>query len=155
MRRLFSICKIVGRVSVVLLKVGLVLFVGCCLCIGIAVGWASYAGKQYVTYTYLIYDAKACDEYRDRFGKWPDSLAQLQSPQMHLGNSETNDAWGRKIVFVPYNESFGYGEVVSYGRDGRPGGTDLARDIVIRFPAKAYAAWNEQQGKGLKRPPRQ
>lgn len=148
MRRFFTICKIV-------VKVGLVLFVGCYLYIGIIVGWASYNGKQYVTYTILKYDAKACDEFKDRFGKWPNSLAQLQSSQIKLNDPGTNDAWGREIVFVPYNESIGYGEVISYGHDGKPGGTGVDRDLVIRYPTEANAVWNKQQGEGLKRPPRQ
>lgn len=148
MRRFFAICKIVGILS-------LILCAGFIIYITIGIQWASYAGKQYVTYTYLIYDAKACDEYRNRFDKWPDSLTQLVSPQMHLRDPGTNDAWGREIVFVPYNKAFGYGEVISYGRNGRPGGTGLDRDIVVRFPTKENADWNEQQSKGLKKPARQ
>jgi hypothetical protein len=148
MRKLFTICKIVGIFS-------LILFVGCCLYISISVGLASHAGKPYVTYHILIYDAKACDEYWDRFGKWPNSLAQLQSSQIKLNDPRTNDTWGREIVFVPYNESIGYGEVISYGHDGKPGGTGVDRDLVIRYPTEANAGWNKQQGEGLKRPPRQ
>jgi hypothetical protein len=148
MRRLFTICKIVGIYS-------LILFVGCCLYISISVGLASHAGKQYVSYTILIYDAKACDEFKERFGKWPNSLAQLQSPQMHLRNPVTNDAWGREIMFVPYNEFIGYGEVISCGHDGKLGGTGVNHDLVIRYPTEANAAWNKQQGEGLKKPARQ
>ena len=108
-------------------------------------------GQPYVTYDKLHYDASKCDDYNTRFGKWPDSLAQLCS---NFGTDylATNDSWGGKVVFIPYDETLGYGELISYGHDGKPGGTGVDRDIVVRYPLKANDDWNNQQTNGLTRP---
>jgi len=49
----------------------------------------------------------------------------------------------------PFNEKLGYGEIVSYGRDGKSGGTGLDRDLIVRFPSESNADWNKQQARGL------
>ena len=48
------------------------------------------------------------------------------------------------------DKSLGYGEVISYGRDGVPGGTSDSSDIKVRFPVRLNFAWNKQQGIILK-----
>ena len=45
----------------------------------------------------------------------------------------TNDAWGHNIAFVPFTPDRGFGSVMSYGRDGRPGGTGPDSDVEVRF----------------------
>jgi len=60
--------------------------------------------------------------------------------------------WGSDFLLVPYKESLGYGEIISYGRDGKPGGTGADSDLVVRYPSEINAAWNKQAGLGLKRP---
>lgn len=108
--------------------------------------------KPYVTYTRLIYLAQGCDKYKAQSGAWPDSLAQLQAGRPELVDPWDKDAWGRGIVFVPYDTSLGYGEFISYGRDGKVGGTGVDRDLIARFPCDTNTSWNEQIGKGLKEP---
>jgi hypothetical protein len=162
MKMLFTICKIVGKVGVVILGTGCVFFLGFCLYISITVGRASYAGRQYITYTRLIGVASDCDKYKAQYGEWPTNLTQLIAFRPEL-TDWAKDAWGkgdnvwdgRYVILVPYDKSLGYGEVVSYGRDGKPGGTDLDSDLMVRFPTEANGDWNKQQGEGLKRPPRQ
>jgi len=122
--------------------------------------WARISGERefqetrpYVTYTRLIYTASWCDKYRDKYGVFPSSLEQLYSFQPKLSDW-AKDTWGRDPVLVPYDKALGYGEVISYGRDGKPGGTGLDAELVVRFPSEANAAWNKQQGEGLKKPQR-
>jgi hypothetical protein len=161
MKMLFTICKIVGKVGVALLAGVAVFLIGCWLYIGITVGRASYAGRQYITYTRLMGVSSDCDKYKAQYGKWPTNLTQLIGFRPELTDwakdawGKGDNVWGRYVILIPYNESLGYGEVVSYGRDGKPGGTGLDRDLIVRFPSEANAAWNKQQGEGLKRPPRQ
>ena len=148
MRKLYAICKVAGKAI-------LILFLGCCLYVGIAVRWMSYVGKTYITWDSLLFDAHLCDEYKKQFGTWPSSMEQIQSSHIKLGNRGTKDAWGREVVFVPYDESVGCGKIISYGRDGKPGGTGVNLDIEIRFPAEPNVVWNKQQSMGLEKPPRQ
>jgi hypothetical protein len=108
--------------------------------------------KPYVTWTRLMYLAEGCDKYRAQYGRWPDSLAQLQKGRPELVDPWDKDAWGRQIVIVPYDKSTSYGELISYGRDGKAGGVDDDRDLVIRFPCEANTNWNAQIGAGLKQP---
>src|SRR5205809_2770517 len=51
-----------------------------------------------------------------------------------------------------YRDSLGYGAVMSYGQDGKPGGAGDDRDLQVRFPSAANANWNAQAGLGLKQP---
>ena len=44
-------------------------------------------------------------------------------------------------MLVPYNQSLGYGQIISYGRDGGPGGTGTDGDLAVRFPTQANAGW--------------
>jgi hypothetical protein len=108
--------------------------------------WRTYSTAMYVA-------SRGCGDYDEQHGVWPDSLDQLRAFRGDI-NERCKDAWGRNFLFVPYNKSLGYGEIISYGRDAKPGGNGLDRDIVIRFPIDANATWNEQQGEGLKKPQR-
>lgn len=49
---------------------------------------------------------------------WPTNLQQMVSLGM-LRPQDTNDAWGRSIVYVPYNPTLMRGTVASLGLDGR------------------------------------
>lgn len=87
----------------------------------------------------LRHFSSACAAYEAHFGAPPASFAQL------MGQNRSNvvlvtmnpwppvDAWGHPIHFEPNNESNGFGRVLSFGRDGRPGGQGLDADIEERF----------------------
>lgn len=107
--------------------------------------------KPFQTYYCLMNIADGCDWYKERFGKWPDTLAQVTTGRPDLADRST-DSWGRIFIFVPYKESAGFGEVISYGRDGKPGGTGDDRDLEIRFPTDLYTNWNEKEREGLRGP---
>jgi Type II secretion system (T2SS), protein G len=110
--------------------------------------------EPWVTYSTAMYVAsRGCGDYEQQYRVWPDSLDKLRAFRGDI-NERCKDAWGRNFVFIPYNKSLGYGEIISYGRDEKPGGTGLDGDIVIRFPTDANAAWNKEQGEELKGPQR-
>ena len=97
-------------------------------------------------------------KYEAQYSVWPSSLEQLRSFRPELVDwakdawGEGDNVWGRYVTLITYDKSLGYGEVVSYGRDGKPGGTGLDSDLVVRFPTEANADWNKRQGAGLKQP---
>ena len=110
--------------------------------------------KPYITFSRLMYLASpGCEDYRKQYGAWPISLTQLLGFRADVGENSV-DMWGRDFVLVPYNESLGYGQIISYGRDGKLGGAGADYDIEIRFPAEGNAGWNEAAGRGLRRPTR-
>ena|SRR5258708_6120417 len=110
--------------------------------------------KPWVTYSRLMYCVThGCSEYKKRYGSWPSSLAQLRAFGNDLKEVST-DMWGHDFVLVPYSETNGYGQIISYGADGKPGGTGADSDLEVRFPDDANSAWNNRAGLGLKRPRR-
>jgi hypothetical protein len=91
------------------------------------------------------------------FTNWPGSLNELLAAAGHPPLSfqpeahglRTNDVWGRALIYLPFDRSLGYGAVVTYGLDGKPGGKDLDLDIEIRFNGNksiSYPPPNPQGG---------
>jgi len=102
--------------------------------------------RQRQTYFALENIAIACDKYRAANGHWPSSLSELQNGPPPYPPEWCTDGWGRVVFFAPYSESRGYGKVISYGRDGMPGGDGLDYDFEIRFPFDVNTNWNDEQG---------
>lgn len=143
MRTVFAICGIVA-----------ILIAGLWLWGWIANEIQAQEIKPWQTYSRLMYlVSPGCDEYKKKYGTWPSSLTQLRELRPDL-NEASKDVWGRDVVLVPYDKSLGYGEIISYGRDGKPGGTGANRDLIVRFPEAANTSWNEQMGAGLRKPQR-
>ncbi len=95
-------------------------------------------GGQPSTRMQLVNAAAACSVYSTHYGQQPASLWDLDHNRSNImfiawGKSGTNDAWGRPIHFTPFDPALGYGSVMSYGRDGRVGGTGRDADIEFRF----------------------
>ena len=104
------------------------------------------ASKPYISYTGLVTLANGCGDYKKQYGVFPEKMEQLRGFRPDMVAS-TTDAYGHSVILVPYNESVGYGELISYGRDGKPGGENqFDRDIVIRFPTdtETNTQWNKQ-----------
>jgi hypothetical protein len=108
--------------------------------------------KPWGTYRRLLYIAEGCGKYKAQTGAWPGSLGQLLAGRPELNDPYDKDAWGHEFVLIPFNESVGYGEVISYGRDGKPGGDGADRELEVRFPTEGNTNWNKQEGAGLTRP---
>jgi hypothetical protein len=86
------------------------------------------------------------DDYKQRYGQWPTNLAQLVSVRPDL-DQDITDAYANIVILAPYNEKARYGELISYGKDQQPGGTNrLDSDIIVRFPTddKTNEQWNMQ-----------
>lgn len=114
--------------------------------------------KPWITYGRLMYAASRCDLYEKQYGVWPNSLAQLRAFRPEFNDwakdawGQNGSVWGRDFELVPYKKSLGYGELISYGRDEKPGGTGADRDLIVRFPLDTNTNWNQQMGTGLKEP---
>lgn len=103
--------------------------------------------KPSATYNRLIDCAYACERYKSHFGAWPDSMAQLlNAGSPDFADPLDKDAWGRQLTLFPYNSTNGYGAVMSYGRDGKLGGTGADLDLQVRFPLDdmGNSNWNQQ-----------
>lgn len=73
----------------------------------------------------------------EKSGRWAESLDELMQ-QLALGTNGVEfgtDRWHQSPVYVPYDTSRGYGTVISYGKDGKPGGKGEDADIEVRFDA--------------------
>ena len=103
------------------------------------VGWLQYRTPARVARTQatLMIFPLASSNYFSTFGKWPQSLADFTSNSSNIlfiyPFPPTNDAWGRRIVYEPFDSTRAYGRVFSYGRDGKPGGDGPDADIEFRF----------------------
>jgi hypothetical protein len=89
------------------------------------------------TYFGLTYAANLCEGFsKDEY----DEVAC--STNMH---ARFHDCWDRKFIFSPFDEKLGYGRLISYGKDGKPGGSGDNRDLEVRFPMgdPANEKWNE------------
>jgi hypothetical protein len=102
--------------------------------------------SPYASYTRLVNLARGMDYYKQHNGQWPTNLTQLVIARPDL-ESQMTDAYGRIVILVSYNQENRYGELISYGKDGKPGGDNkYDRDIEIRFPmdTETNAEWNNQ-----------
>lgn len=95
------------------------------------------------TYVSMVFLAQECERYKSSFGNWPASMTDLSDSMS--GGGTAKDTWGNDIVFVPFDSKLGYGQFISYGRDGVPGGTGTDRDWIIRFPIKPNYAWDKKE----------
>lgn len=108
--------------------------------------------KQWVSYKRMLYIAGGCDKFKEQHGGWPASLRELITALPEMNDPWCKDGWDRNFGFVPYDNHLGYGKLISYGRDGKPGGVGDDRDFEIRFPSNTNATWNEQEGFGVRQP---
>jgi hypothetical protein len=76
----------------------------------------------------------ALEDYRAANGHYPAQLADLPIA------GPFTDAWGRDLVYTIPGSGNDY-DLVSYGADGEPGGTDLDADISAAAGASLMASW--------------
>jgi hypothetical protein len=100
--------------------------------------------KPVVTYNRLMFVATGCDKFKQTNGAFPDSLQVLHEFRIELNDPWTKDAWRRNLIVIPYEPSCGYGKIISYGRDGKPGGVGKDRDLEVRFPIRENQDWNKK-----------
>jgi general secretion pathway protein G len=84
--------------------------------------------------------AKALDQYRLDVGRYPSSEEGLNALRVNPGNNPKwtgpylqkdvpADPWGNAYVYRAPGEHGEY-DLISYGKDGRPGGSGEAQDIT-------------------------
>ena len=108
--------------------------------------------KPYISYTKLVNLADGFNDYKKQKGVWPADITQLINIRPDLVNDIT-DAYNHAVIVIPYSEKAKYGEAISYGQDGKPGGDNrFDQDIVIRFPvdAETNVQWNKQVAERFK-----
>ncbi len=105
--------------------------------------------KPYNSYVRALNLAEGLDEYKSKIGVWPTNLVQLVEVRPDL-NNDLVDGYGHAMVLMYARD---YGEVISYGKDGKPGGNNqFDADIVVRFPenTETNAHWNDKVGTRFK-----
>lgn len=80
----------------------------------------------------------ASRQYRTEFGNWPSSLNDLTNNAKRVifidwGKRGPVDPWGQRLVYMPFNQKEGCGLVISWGADGKPGGTRQDRDRIAEI----------------------
>lgn len=118
------------------------------LIIGLLAGFVApryfgQVGKSEINVAKAQIDAleKALDQYRLDTGHYPSSelglMALVQRPQNepkwggpYLRKDVPLDPWGRPYVYKMPGEKGGDFDLVSYGKDGQPGGTGENADIT-------------------------
>jgi hypothetical protein len=81
----------------------------------------------------------ASQSFHVEYGIWPKTLSDLTNNPGNLqfisfdGQRGATDAWDRVYIYQPFDAAKGYGAVISYGRDGKPGGTGADADLEVRF----------------------
>jgi general secretion pathway protein G len=108
----------------------------------VAPRYFSQVGKSEVQVARAQIDAleKAVDQYRLDNRRYPTNEEGLAAVQPYLKKALPNDPWGRPYLYRTPGEKTDY-EVVSYGRDGKPGGSGEDADLGVA-PALTKAAVN-------------
>jgi len=107
----------------------------------VAPRYFSQVGKSEIQVARAQIDAleKAVDQYRLDNRRYPTNEEGLAAIQPYLKKALPNDPWGRPYLYRTPGEKTDY-EVVSYGRDGKPGGSGEDADIgVAQVITKAAA----------------
>ena len=107
----------------------------------VAPRYFSQVGKSEIQVARAQIDAleKAVDQYRLDNRRYPTNEEGLAAIQSYLKKALPNDPWGRPYLYRTPGEKTDY-EVVSYGRDGKPGGSGEDADIgVAQVITKASA----------------
>jgi hypothetical protein len=83
--------------------------------------------------------SEASKHYHNQYNAWPKSLTDLTNNPRNLVffycEGGMVDGWRRPLLYQPFDPAKGYGAVISYGRDGRPGGSGEDADLEVRFGA--------------------
>ena len=107
----------------------------------VAPRYFSQVGKSEIQVARAQIDAleNAVDQYRLDNRRYPTNEEGLAAVQPYLKKALPNDPWGRPYLYRTPGEKTDY-EVVSYGRDGKPGGSGEDADIgVAQVITKASA----------------
>lgn len=103
--------------------------VGCSL--GVVSQLVSHISPRDLTLTNMQHTKRRIHRYATTNDSLPTTAGQL-APMAGYDN-DSNDAWGRSIIWRVDGDTV---TMTSYGRDGKPGGTDEDEDLIGVFRAK-------------------
>jgi general secretion pathway protein G len=75
---------------------------------------------------------KALDQFRLEHRRYPSTEEGLAAIAPYLRKAVPQDPWGRPYVYRSPGEKGGDFTLLSYGRDGKPGGANEDRDITLQ-----------------------
>jgi general secretion pathway protein G len=98
----------------------------------VAPRYFSQVGKSEIQVAKAQIDSleKALDQYRLDKRRYPTSEEGLEALRPYLKKAVPNDPWGRPYVYRAPGENREF-ELLSYGRDGKPGGSGEDADIGL------------------------
>jgi hypothetical protein len=79
----------------------------------------------------------ASEQYFAGCGRWPSNLETLVTYK-RWASPGTNDAWGHRFRYVPYDPVRGFGVVITLGADSKPGGLGTNADGFAFFGGKSH-----------------
>ena len=90
------------------------------------------------TTAHLVTEKMASTNFFAMTGQWPTSATELVKNSLGVvfiyPPPPFRDGWGRPTIYEAFSPTAGYGRVISYGRDGKPGGAGADADTEVRFP---------------------
>jgi general secretion pathway protein G len=104
--------------------------------VGAKILGASDQAKFHLAQTQVDTTASKIEQYQNDVGSLPPDLeALVKAPGNsngwlgpYLKEKDLKDPWGHPLQYHPSGDSGGY-ELMSYGRDGKPGGESVDADI--------------------------
>ena len=98
----------------------------------VAPRYFSQVGKSEIQVAHAQIDAleKALDQFRLDHRRYPSAEEGLAALEPYLKKALPNDPWGRPYVYRTPGQCGAY-EVISYGRDGKAGGSGEDADVGI------------------------
>ena len=98
----------------------------------VAPRYFSQVGKSEIQVAHAQIDAleKALDQFRLDHRRYPSAEEGLAALEPYLKKALPNDPWGRPYVYRTPGQRGAY-EVISYGRDGKAGGSGEDADVGI------------------------
>ncbi len=90
----------------------------------------------------------ACRAYAVEYGTLPMEFSDLtNNPRGILffdaGDRGISDGWGFPIVYEPFNATRGYARLLSFGKDGKPGGKAANADMEVRIEMQKQQDTNQ------------
>ena len=108
---------------------GQIIFIGFVLAIGaLILSMINFISPSDLTKTTMLVIEARIQKYITQKGSLPDSLSDL--PFIENKHNKITDGWGREIIYSVKN---GQIKLISYGKDGKPGGKGRNADIIHSF----------------------
>jgi hypothetical protein len=117
---------------------GVIMATGLAVAMGMSPAMCRHIDKVDATDHLLKSVLVASKAFKIEFGNWPSSMGDLTNNAKGILFMDSDsrgpvDAWGHRIVYMPFNQQEGFGLAISWGADGKPGGVKQDRDRVVKI----------------------